>query len=441
MSSPSPQEVQKLLDGPGLAPPPGVTPNLVNPDNLDVYLVVSLTLCLTLTTLAIGTRMYTKGFITRSLGWDDYTSLLAWLMFIAQSATSAICVEQGGGIHQWDLPLRKVFRVLYYINVTSILYGPTVFVVKLSILLQYLRIFVPVPKSNRIMYWGIILTIGGNLVFYTVHMFIGIFACNPREKMWNKLITEGHCHDANKIYISSGYLNVASDFIIFFLPLSNIWKLRMPLRRKIGVSAVFAIGLVACVTSITRLVYTYRLVQSKDVTYNTIVMGFWTLAEVAIGILCGCLPVLPKFFQVLGPKVHTALSSTFRTRESSSMPSNLKVSRILNSATKRSGASDSPDPYNDPYHSRRELKSEYSPLDTPEMARTEAPRNIEGYESGELTRPLPVQCGRPATGQRGLERSQSRSGIVRTVHIETEQYAQKTLSPSALERQQNGPWE
>ena len=33
-------------------------------------------------------------------------------------------------------------------------------------------------------------------------------------------------------------------------------------------------------------------------------MGYWTWAELAIGIIVGCLPTMPKFFQHLGHKVH-----------------------------------------------------------------------------------------------------------------------------------------
>ena len=46
-----------------------------------------------------------------------------------------------------------------------------------------------------------------------------------------------------------------------------------------------------------------RLAQTGDVSYNLALMGFWTFAELSAGIVCACLPVLPKFFQTIGPKV------------------------------------------------------------------------------------------------------------------------------------------
>ena len=37
-------------------------------------------------------------------------------------------------------------------------------------------------------------------------------------------------------------------------------------------------------------------------------MGMWTYAELSTGIVISCLPVIPKFFQHVGPKVHSALT-------------------------------------------------------------------------------------------------------------------------------------
>ncbi len=64
----------------------------------------------------------------------------------------------------------------------------------------------------------------------------------------------------------------------------------------------------ACVTSVLRTYYTWKVVNEPDVSYNIVVMGLWTLAEVATGVIVSCLPVLPRFFRDIGPKVHRAFS-------------------------------------------------------------------------------------------------------------------------------------
>ena len=67
----TPAELQKLLDGPALAPPLGVEPNFVDPPNLKTLGLVVIILCLILPTLAVWMRMYTKLRIIRQVVAED----------------------------------------------------------------------------------------------------------------------------------------------------------------------------------------------------------------------------------------------------------------------------------------------------------------------------------------------------------------------------------
>ena len=54
-----------------MTPPAGVLPNFHHPANLDVYVILTITLCIAFATLAVLLRMYTKVFILRVLAWED----------------------------------------------------------------------------------------------------------------------------------------------------------------------------------------------------------------------------------------------------------------------------------------------------------------------------------------------------------------------------------
>ena len=76
-------------------------------------------------------------------------------------------------------------------------------------------------------------------------------------------------------------------------------------------------------TSILRTYYTWKIYKSEDISYNMVIMGFWTWAEIAIGITVSSLPVLPKFFKHFGPRIRWSLLSRYRfgsKSESSSLP-------------------------------------------------------------------------------------------------------------------------
>ncbi len=129
-----------------------------------------------------------------------------------------------------------------WVNISTVLYNPTAFFAKTSILLQYSRIFNPTGIKDLPMFFAVRIGIFGVFVFYFMGIFFVIFECDPREKIWNLFITTGHCYNGNAIYKASGIFNVLSDFAILIIPMPSIWKLNMSLRRKLLITGVFASG-------------------------------------------------------------------------------------------------------------------------------------------------------------------------------------------------------
>lgn len=67
----------QLLDMlPGMAPPPGVTSDFVHPYSLQRYNLITLTICMTVSTLFVAMRMYTNARITKTLNLEDCMILL-----------------------------------------------------------------------------------------------------------------------------------------------------------------------------------------------------------------------------------------------------------------------------------------------------------------------------------------------------------------------------
>lgn len=121
----------------------------------------------------------------------------------------------------------------------NVIYIPGIFLAKLSILLLYLRIFVPVKWSKT--YYAIHLILWSNFLFYIGNIPTEIWTCTPREKLWDPTI-DGHCINNDAVIVTGGVINVISDFGILLIPLVCIGRLHMPWVKKIGVSAVFATG-------------------------------------------------------------------------------------------------------------------------------------------------------------------------------------------------------
>ena len=62
------------------------------------------------------------------------------------------------------------------------------------------------------------------------------------------------------------------------------------------------------ITSIVRTYYTFKVFQSPDESYNIIIMGVWTWAEMTVGTVICCLPVMPRFLQHCRSKINGASS-------------------------------------------------------------------------------------------------------------------------------------
>ncbi len=63
--------------------PPGYTINLVDPEYIGYQLVITSVVSAGLSGLFLGLRLYTRKFIVRSLGWDDWWIVCAWVCSFA----------------------------------------------------------------------------------------------------------------------------------------------------------------------------------------------------------------------------------------------------------------------------------------------------------------------------------------------------------------------
>ena len=66
--------------------------------------------------------------------------------------------------------------------------------------------------------------------------------CRPFAYRWNKEIDGGHCGNIPAEETSSAVVNMIIDLVIMVLPTPVIWKLQMPLRKKVSISAIFSLG-------------------------------------------------------------------------------------------------------------------------------------------------------------------------------------------------------
>ena len=109
-------------------------------------------------------------------------------------------------------------------------------IIKLSILLLYLRIFI--NSRFRQLCWAGVTFVSCMCVANTL---VAIFACRPVAGFYNSNI-KATCINDVQFYWATAILNVVTDLYILVLPIPMVWRLQISFKRKLGISAMFMLG-------------------------------------------------------------------------------------------------------------------------------------------------------------------------------------------------------
>ncbi|MCJ1467552.1 hypothetical protein MMC07_006177 [Pseudocyphellaria aurata] len=303
-------------------PLPGVTPNPNATDHKGAVLIAFAIILVLISTAFVVVRIYTKAFLTRALGWDDYTCVAALIGTFIWTGFNCEC-RLGIGRKDWDTFLTVRDYEKYNLDhwAAETTYFPTAGLIKTSLVLLYLRVF----SSNRTLrhvVYGVLLVV----VVAHLGAIVGTVAddrplsCHwlylPSDEDYDKLCKE--YWDDIYIYLTMSVLTIVLDLVILILPCPEVWRLNMPKRQKLGVMIIILTGLVISVTlvSILRLVFivqwTYRpgAIGVQEWEFRVNLSGTF---ELNLGLICVCLPTLKAFLKTYAPRMLQLTSSNHAT--------------------------------------------------------------------------------------------------------------------------------
>ncbi|KAI0402418.1 hypothetical protein F4802DRAFT_368299 [Xylaria palmicola] len=292
----TPPEYDPILNLPAYIPPPGVTPKFSNPPNQNALAIAVVTICTSIASILFLTRVYSRIFCSLRPKLEDYLCLTSFLAYIACVYSISLMIRDVGFfIHQWDLHTRDVVVFIYNVYTFLTAYAVMMFFAKTAILLEWIRIFVADRQRNAFFYAACVL-IGLNMGMYAAGAIATGLACIPREKLWHPWI-EGKCIDRFVLDSFTAFVNLAIDLGILLLPQKVIWKLQMSRKRKIGLSILFSVGIIACASAAGRAYYTVTLDFGGDVTYEASPAFLFGHAEMTTVLMVFCIPSVPKAFE------------------------------------------------------------------------------------------------------------------------------------------------
>lgn len=224
-----------------------------------------------------------------------------------------------------DVTLEQVVDFLRYLFVASLTYVFAIALIKLTILALYWKLFsitarIPITiLFSSVVIWMVVLASCTlpltHLQLLTCQVFVATFSCNPVEKQWNILIEHGECMEQKPVYLGGSLPNVIIDFVLVGMPLPSVFRLNIPLGRRLILAGMFALGFFICIVSIIRLTIVMSIrTDDLNVTYNLRDFMLWSTVEINIGLVCACLPSMRPMLQIIG------LSRLFSTGRGTSEP-------------------------------------------------------------------------------------------------------------------------
>ncbi|KAI4673425.1 uncharacterized protein J4E84_011104 [Alternaria hordeiaustralica] len=259
--------------------------------------------------ICVGLRLFTRlRYLGRALGWEDYTIVVSMALSIATGILQVMQANAGNGKHAALIEFPTgVEIILKYLFWSIICYNASLMFTKVSILLQYGRIF-----TVREMRIPLHIVMAVCVLWGVSTIITSIFTCVPVHAYW-KILEQptSKCIDNKTIWYVNASINIVTDLLVAFLPVRVIWTLQIAMRQKIALLAILTIGWFVCVVSILRLHALVVLVaHPDDNTYYSAPTAYWSAIEMNLAIVCASLPALKPLVVKIIPGFSSSLNAS-----------------------------------------------------------------------------------------------------------------------------------
>ncbi|KAI3530439.1 integral membrane protein [Colletotrichum filicis] len=284
-----------------------------------------------LSTLFVLGRVVVRWKIMRKFHSDDYFVIAGLVCGYISTSLSTLAVYSGIGKHLELLTLEQQQDGMLWTTAAQCPGIMSFGLPKLAVVSLLTRLMNPGVYHKWFLWWmGIWCQL---TLFVTVGLLIG--RCTPASSLWDFSI-QGTCFSPDILINFSIYAGTFSAFVDVYLavyPSIILYRLQMPIKKKIALSSALGIGAISGIVAIyktTRL----PLLASEDYSYETPDLVVWTVIEGSTIIIASSIPVLhPLLELILKRNPFSSARASRPTAKSSdnntgSAPSNYRPSRV-----------------------------------------------------------------------------------------------------------------
>ncbi|KAM3420108.1 hypothetical protein BST61_g3410 [Cercospora zeina] len=219
-------------------------------------------------------RIRTVGL--RQFAGDDYMAMLVLACYTADAATVTIACEffraAGETCRIW---LEDAIVGLVHIYCSE--WG-----LKACMLFFFHRITFGLPQERYVKALGVACATTYVTMFFTITL-----SCRPFHLNWQvKPKPPEHCEVRIQNFYVCTVLNVLTDAALLAVPIPLLWRLKIPLRKKITIGLLLSSGIFVITAALTRIIMTLRAHPSATV------INRWGVRETIAGIFAVNAPIL-----------------------------------------------------------------------------------------------------------------------------------------------------
>ncbi|CAG8957311.1 hypothetical protein HYFRA_00010734 [Hymenoscyphus fraxineus] len=254
-------------------------------------------------------RLVARFILTKTGGKDELIIIVAFIFAVGLIPATLHQADHGLGIPTSQLNLADIREILKGLYAAIICYIMALWLAKLAIGLQYLRVF-KTGKTRIVVWLAIFLTVAYGIEA----MVLAVFTCKPINSFWNVEL-DGECIDLKVGYVTNASYQIVSDLIFLAIPMPLLSKVNIPMEKRLWALSALGIGIVGCLMSILRLHGLYELGISDDLAFENAYLSMWSNLEVLVAILCACSqtfqPIIRSAFPNLLPETESLKSQPF----------------------------------------------------------------------------------------------------------------------------------
>ncbi|KAG5949036.1 hypothetical protein E4U53_006049 [Claviceps sorghi] len=255
----------------------------------------------------IISRILFKVFLTsrKRLEKDDWTILSALPTGLTIMSTVVLGLNRHGlGIDLWGVSDEDIQIFGNYFFAIAILYMILMTQIKLSLCFFYLNIF-PGVIIRRCLW----VTVAFHVLITVAFALALLFGCTPLDYSWtrfdltNKPFASGSCGTFNAGGWVNSAVSVASDLWLIAIPLTQVSRLNLHIKKKIGIILMFLTGALVTIISILRLNTMKSYNNTSNPTWDQWSLVWWSAIEICTGFICTSLPTLRLILIRIAPKI------------------------------------------------------------------------------------------------------------------------------------------